>query len=312
MGHDHAHGHAHEPGHAHVHAPASYGKAFAVGAGLNFGFVIVEAFYGAVSHSVALVADAAHNLGDVLGLLAAWAAFALAKRRPTAKRTYGLRKSTVLAALANAVLLLVAVGGVAWESIGKLRDPQPIQTGTVMVVAAVGVVVNGCSALLFARGGKTDANMRGVFLHLAADALVSLAVVVSGAVISYTSWLWLDPAVSLVVSLIILVATWKLLVKSVNLALDAVPEHVDAAALLRHLNALPGVTEVHDFHVWAMSTTESAMTAHLVLQDAAHPAPFLADLGRDLHARFGVDHTTVQIEPASSAHECMLCPEGAL
>ena len=203
MGHDHAHAHGHEPGHAHVHAPASYGKAFAIGACLNLGFVIVEAFYGAVSHSVALVADAAHNLGDVLGLLAAWAAFALAKRRPTAKRTYGLRKSTVLAALANAVLLLVAVGGVAWESIGKLRDPQPIQTGTVMVVAAVGVVVNGCSALLFARGGKTDANMRAVFLHLAADALVSLAVVVSGAVISYTSWLWLDPAVSLVVSLII-------------------------------------------------------------------------------------------------------------
>ncbi|RYZ61245.1 MAG: cation transporter, partial [Proteobacteria bacterium] len=295
-GHDHGHDHDHAHGHGgHSHAPASFGRAFALGVSLNAGFVAIETVYGALSHSVALVADAAHNASDVLGLLAAWVAYALAKRRPTARRTYGLRKSTVLAALANSVLLLVAVGGVAWESIGKLRDPEPIQSSTVMIVAAAGVVVNGASALLFMRGGKSDANLRGAFLHLAADAAVSAAVVISGAIILFTGWYWLDPAISLLVSALVLIATWKLLVKSVNLALDAVPDNVDADAVREHLNGLPGVREVHDFHVWAMSTTETALTAHLVLEEAA-PESFLADLGRELQTRFHVDHTTVQIE----------------
>ena len=309
-GHDHGHDHDHAHGHGgHSHAPASFGRAFALGVSLNAGFVAIETVYGALSHSVALVADAAHNASDVLGLLAAWVAYALAKRRPTARRTYGLRKSTVLAALANSVLLLVAVGGVAWESIGKLRDPEPIQSSTVMIVAAAGVVVNGASALLFMRGGKSDANLRGAFLHLAADAAVSAAVVVSGAIILFTGWYWLDPAISLLVSALILVATWKLLVKSVNLALDAVPDNVDADAVREHLNGLPGVREVHDFHVWAMSTTETALTAHLVLEEAA-PESFLADLGRELQTRFHVDHTTVQIERhavATTGHACLGC-----
>lgn len=293
----------------HSHAPASYGKAFALGVGLNAGFVALETGYGVLSHSVALVADAAHNASDVLGLLAAWVAYSLAKRRPTARRTYGLRKSTVLAALGNAVLLFVAVGGVAWESIGKLRHPEPIQSTTVMVVAAAGVLVNGASALLFMRGSKNDANLRGAFLHLAADAAVSLAVVISAAVIALTGFWWIDPAVSLVVSVLILLATWKLLVKSVNLALDAVPDSVDAEAVRAHLRALPGVKEVHDFHVWAMSTTETALTAHLVLGDASQPVPCLADLGRELHERFGVDHSTVQIDRADEERQCMPCLE---
>lgn len=310
MGHDHSHhGHGHDHhDHGHSHAPASYGRAFAIGVGMNAGFVVLESLYGVLSHSVALVADAAHNASDVLGLLAAWVAFSLAKRRPTARRTYGLRKSTVLAALANAVLLLVAVGGVAWESIGKLRNPEPIQSTTVMIVAAAGVLVNGTSALLFMRGSKSDMNMRGAFLHLAADAAVSLAVVIGGAVISVTQLWWIDPAISLAVSVLILLATWKLLVKSVNLALDAVPDSVDADAVRAHLRALPGVEDVHDFHVWAMSTTETALTAHLVLQKAS-PAPCLADLGRELHQRFGVDHSTVQIDPADDEKTCMPCLE---
>ena len=289
-----------------MHAPANFGRAFAIGIGLNCAFVALETFYGVLSHSVALVADAAHNASDVLGLLAAWVAFALAKRRPTARHTYGLRKSTVLAALGNAVLLLVAVGGVAWESILKLRDPQPVQGLTVILVAAAGVLVNGTSALLFMRGSKDDANIRGAFLHLAADAGVSLAVVLSGAAILRTGWWWLDPAVSLVVSAVILVATWKLLVRSVNLALDGVPENVDPAAVREHLQRLPGVSAVHDLHVWAMSTTETALTAHLVL-DASQPAPVLADLGRQLQRKFGVDHATVQLELATTGHECLGC-----
>lgn len=307
MGHDHSH-HGHGHGHE-AHAPASYGKAFALGVGLNAVFVAVEVIYGALAHSVALVADAAHNASDVLGLLAAWVAYSLAKRRPTARRTYGLRKSTVLAALGNSVLLLVAVGGVAWESIGKLRAPEPIQSSTVMIVAAAGVVVNGASALLFLRGGKTDANLRGAFLHLAADAGVSLAVVLSSAVILFTGWWWLDPAVSLLVSALILVATWKLLAKSLNLALDAVPDNVDAEAVRAYLSSLPGVREVHDFHVWAMSTTETALTAHLVLDGSASRELSLADLGRELHARFGVDHSTVQIDRAEAREQCMPCLE---
>ena len=302
MAHDHHHG-----ARGHGHAPANYGRAFAIGVGLNLAFVVVETMYGIAAHSVALVADAAHNVSDVLGLLAAWVAYAVSKQKPTARHTYGLRKSTVLAALANALLIMVAVGGVAWESIGKLRHPEPTAGVTVMIVAGIGVVVNGCSALLFMRGSKHDANLKGAFLHLAGDAVVSLAVVISGAVITQTAWLWLDPAVSLALAVVILAATWKLLVKAMNLALDAVPEHVDAKALLAHLHGLPGVTEVHDFHVWAMSTTESAMTAHLVVGDVSDPASFLTVLGRELHERFGVDHTTVQLEPAAAAQACAGC-----
>lgn len=300
-GHDHAHGHG-----------ANVGTTFLVGIGLNVVFVGVEAAYGVASGSVALVADAAHNLSDVLGLAVAWAAFLLARRKPSRRRTYGLRKTTVLAALANAVLLLVAVGGVVWEAIGRLRHPADVEGGLVMAVAAIGVVVNGASAVLFAKGRKKDANLRGAFLHLAADAAVSLGVVVAGAVILRTGWMWIDPAVSIVVSVVILMGTWGLLKESVDLALDAVPEGIDPEVVLAFLTELPGVLEVHDLHIWAMSTTETALTAHLVMATNACEPAFLANVGKELHDRFGIEHTTLQVEPPEAPDPCRQASEDAL
>jgi len=248
---------------------------------------------------MALLADAAHNLGDVAGLLLAWAAAVLAQTKPSRTHTYGLRRSTILAALANALLLLVAVGGVAWEAIGRLREPRPIEGWTVMTVAAIGVVINTASALMFMANRKRDANVRGAFLHLAADALVSLGVVVAGAVILRTGWSWLDPAVSLVVSVVILFGTWGLLREALGLSLDAVPGHVDLDAVRAYLGSLDGVEAVHDLHVWSMSTTEVALTAHLVLPWPSAPPSFVAALGDELRSRFAIDHVTVQLEPSA-------------
>lgn len=298
MSHDHDHDHRHAPPSADTSD-----RAFALGVGLNAAFVVVEAVYGLASHSMALVADAAHNLSDVLGLLLAWGAAVLSRRRPTRTHTYGLRRTSILAALANAVLLLVAVGGVAWEAVGRLREPAAVEGWTVVVVAAVGVVVNSLSALLFFRGRHDDANLRGAFLHLAADAAVSLGVVVSGVVILRTGWRVVDPFVSLVVSGIVLIGTWSLLREAVGLTLDAVPRKVDLDALEAHLAALPGVKEVHDLHVWSTSTTEVAMTAHLVVPWPATPPDFLVGLGASLRERFAVDHATVQLEP-EGAMDC--------
>jgi cobalt-zinc-cadmium efflux system protein len=311
-GHDHAHGAHHH--HEHHHAPrssASYGRAFAVGISLNVVFIVVEVFYGIASGSIALVSDATHNLTDVLGLALAWAAFLLARRKPSRRRTYGFRKTTVLAALVNAVLLLVAVGGVAWEAIGRLSQRGPIDARVVMWVAAFGVLVNGASALFFLRG-REDANLKGAFLHLASDAAVSLGVVVSAFVILRTGWTWLDPVISLVVSLVILASTWGLLRHSVDLALDAVPGGIDPHAVERYLADLPGVLEVHDLHIWAMSTTETAMTAHLVMATDACHATFLRDVGAALHQRFKIEHSTVQVEPPESPEPCRLAADEAV
>lgn len=306
MGHDHAHEHRHE------HGQKGYGRAFAIGISLNVVFVAVETAYGIAAGSVALVADAAHNLSDVLGLAFAWAAFVLAQRKPTRQRTYGLRKTTVLAALGNAVLLLVAVGGVSWEAVGRLRQPAPIQGGILMAVAAVGVAINGVSAMFFSAGRKRDANLRGAFLHLAGDAAVSLGVVVTGAVILKTGWMWLDPLVSIIVSAVILVGTWGLLKQSLNLALDAVPEGIDAEQVNTYLAGLPGVLEVHDLHIWAMSTTETALTAHLVMRTDSCEPRFLGEVGKVLHDKFKIEHSTLQVEPPEAPDPCRQASEGTL
>lgn len=308
---EHEHEHE-EDGHAHgrVFGAAPMGRAFAVGIALNVAFVVVETVYGLLAHSMALVADAAHNLGDVMGLCLAWGAAVLARRKASAQRTYGFRRSTILAALTNAILLFVAVGIVVWEALARLRSPQPVVGLTVIVVAAVGVAINGVSALMF-RGGKDhDANVRGAFLHLAADAAVSLGVVVAGAVMLKTHWWWLDPAISIAVSLVIVGGTWRLLRESLDLALDAAPDHIDVAEVSAYLRALPGVRAIHDVHVWAMSTTEVALTAHLVMPWDECSATFHRELGAAMKARFAIGHTTVQIDPAEAPEDCSLMSVG--
>lgn len=304
--HDHGHGHRHDhPGHGHVHAPASFGAAFAVGISLNFGFVLLETTYGLIADSVALVADAGHNLADVLGLALAWWATSLARKAPSARRTYGLKRSSILASLVNAVVLLVGVGGIAVEAVRRLGEPTPVDGTIVTWVAAVGIAVNGFTAYLFLRGGKGDLNIRGAFLHLASDAAVSLGVVIAGLVIGYTGWLWLDPAVSLVIAAIIILGTWSLLRESLDLALDAVPTRIDPAKVEAFLRDLPGVVAVHDLHIWAMSTTETALTAHLVRPGGGLDDALLDSTAEDLTRRFGIAHSTFQVEQGDGA-ECRL------
>jgi cobalt-zinc-cadmium efflux system protein len=319
MAHRHAHGeghgHGHEPdhnrlhgplhgGHGHSHGPVDYGRAFGFGIALNLMFVGVEALYGWLSNSLSLLADAGHNLSDVLGLLLAWIAVVLARRVPTARRTYGLRRSSILASLGNALLLLAAVVGICWEALVRLRHPEPVASGTVMVVAGIGILINGLTAWLFASGSKTDLNIRGAFLHMAADAVVSAAVVIAALAMRYTGWLWLDPATSLAIALVITVGTWGLLRDSIDLSLDAVPRHIDPAAVEGYLASLPGVLAVHDLHIWAMSTTEVALTVHLVKPDAVVDDALLARIGGELQARFGIGHATVQLELGDGAHPC--------
>lgn len=297
-GHGHAHGHR-----GHAHGP-THGRSFLISIGLNSLFTLIAVLGGLWAHSMSLLADAVHNLGDVLGLVLAWGAAHLARRQPSLRRTYGLRSTTILAALANAVLLLVVVGGVAWEAILRLRVPGPVHGLMVLLVAAVGVLTNGFSALLFLKEGKHDANVRGAFLHLAADAGVSLAVVLTGAILWATGWTWIDPVMSLIVSAVILAGTWSLLRESLDLALGAVPDHIDPEAVRRYLTQLPGVTEVHDLHIWAMSTTETALTAHLVMPSNSCAAHFLGNVCQELHQRFRIDHPTLQVEPTDAPDRC--------
>src|SRR5579872_3138240 len=305
--HDHDHGHAH-PGGVHGHAPASFGKAFAIGIALNFGFVVIEALYGLMSNSVSLLADAGHNLGDVLGLGVAWLASALASRAPTARFTYGMRGSSILAAMFNAVFLLVTVGGLSWEAIRRLGSPEPVAGKTMMAVAAVGILVNAVTAWLFASGRKDDINLRGAFLHMASDALVSIGVVAAGLVILLTGWLWLDPLVSLVINGVIVWGTWGLLRDSLGMSMAAVPPQIDPAAVRQFLLSRTGVVAVHDLHIWPMSTTENALTCHLVMP-AGHPGDaFLHELARDFARRFKIIHTTVQIE-VDPHMACALAPD---
>ncbi len=299
-GDEHDHARHHHGGGGHVHAPASFGKAFAIGIALNFGFVVVEAVYGVLGHSVALLADAGHNLGDVLGLAVAWLASELVKRAPTARYSYGLRGSSILAALFNAVFLLVAVGAISWEAIQRLGAPEPVAGKTVMIVAAIGIVINGVTAWLFASGRKDDLNLRGAFMHMAADALVSAGVVAAGLVILLTGWVWLDPVVSLAINAIIVWGTWSLLRDSLAMSMAAVPPHIDAAEVRAFLASQSPVASVHDLHIWSMSTTEVALTCHLVTPDAYPGDLFLHDLAAQLAKRFRIDHATIQIETDSS------------
>jgi cobalt-zinc-cadmium efflux system protein len=288
------HGHSHGSG--HVHASASFGAAFAIGIALNLGFVVIEAVYGVLSNSVALLADAGHNLGDVLGLGVAWLASELVKRAPTSRFTYGLRSSSILAALFNALFLLVTVGAISWEAIQRFGSPEPVAGKTVMIVAAIGIAINGITAWLFASGGKNDINLRGAFMHMASDALVSVGVVIAGLVILLTGWRWLDPIVSLAINAVIIWGTWGLLRDSVGMSMAAVPAHINPAEMRAFLASRPGVEAIHDLHVWPMSTTEIALTCHLVMP-AGHPGDaFLLDLAEDLAARFKINHPTVQIE----------------
>jgi cobalt-zinc-cadmium efflux system protein len=306
--HDHG-GHHH--GHHHDHAGAM-GRAFAIGVVLNLAYVAAEVAFGLAAGSLALLADAVHNFGDVLGLAMAWLATALARRAPSARYTYGLRGSSILASLANAALLLLVTGGIAWDAVQRLETPRPATGLTILLVALAGVAVNGFCALLFAAGRKGDLNVRAAFSHLAADALVALGVVVAGAVILATGWTWVDPVASLAVSAIIVLATWSLMRESLDLALQAVPAGVDRAGILDYLTALPGVSEVHDLHIWGMSTTETALTAHLVRPGAGLDDALLHEVCANLRVRFAIHHATFQVETGSNTHPCELAHEGVV
>jgi cobalt-zinc-cadmium efflux system protein len=306
--HHHDHGHAHGHGHHHHHhAPVpGHGRAFALAIGVNSLFVAIEFVYGFLANSTALMADAGHNLSDVLGLVLAWGAAVLAKRAPSARYTYGLRSSSILAALANAILLLLACGAIAWEALHRLSAPAPVAGITVSVVAAIGVAINGFSAWLFMAGSKGDLNVRGAYLHMAADAAISLGVVVSGLVIMGTGWTWLDPAVSLVIVLVIVYGTWSLLRESLRLVMAAVPDSVDAAAIDRFLAQQPGVAGVHDLHIWAMSTTETALTAHLVMPQGYPGDAVIDEIVDRLRHDYSIGHCTLQVEEGTSQHRCAL------
>jgi cobalt-zinc-cadmium efflux system protein len=306
--HDHGnHGHAHSHGHGHAHVPTDFGRAFAIAVALNTLFVAAEVGAGLWANSMALLADAGHNLSDVLALLIAWGAASLAKRAPTARRTYGLRKATILASLGNAALLLLAVGAIASEAVRRIAEPASVATGVVMVTAGLGVAINTATALLFLRGRHEDLNVRGAFLHMASDAAVSLAVVVGAFIISRTGLLWIDPTLSLVIVAVIVVGTWGLLRDSIDLALDAAPRGVDVDAVQAWLSGLPGVVEVHDLHIWAMSTTETALTAHLTRPLNSDGDDFLHKTCEELMARFAIGHATLQVETGANP-ACRLAP----
>jgi cobalt-zinc-cadmium efflux system protein len=290
--------------HTHTHTQANYNKAFIIGITLNVIYILVEVFYGLMINSMALLADAGHNFSDVLGLLLAWGATYLAKTATTEKRTYGFRKSTILAAFFNAIILMIAVGAITFEAIRKLIEPEPVHGTTMMIVAGFGVVINAITAFLFMRGRHRDLNIKGAFLHMATDAAVSLGVVIAGFIIYSTGWLWVDPAVSLAIVLVITIGTWGLLRDSFHLSMDAVPKGIDLKEVGNYLKGTNGVTEVHDLHIWAMSTTEIALTAHLVIPGETKDDYFLKKICGELHNRFGIEHSTVQIEKSAQSANC--------
>lgn len=300
MAHTHAHDHH---GHDHGHG-GGHGRAFGIGIALNLGFVVVEAWYGWKTGSLALLADAAHNLGDVGGLILAWMAYAAAKLRPSERKTYGWQRGSILASFINAAVLLVAMGSLGWEAIHRLQDPAPIAAVTVMVVAAIGVVVNALTAMLFMAGGKTDLNIRGAFLHMAADALVSMGVIVAGALYLWQGWAWIDPLASIIIAIVVIFGTWSLFRQSLHLLFDGVPEHISVPEVRESLTAITGVASVHDLHVWAMSTAEPALTAHLVVRGERSADGILRDAQVVLHERFGIHHVTLQLEAEACADHC--------
>lgn len=295
----------------HDHQIDNYNTAFALGIILNIIFVVIEAGYGVTAGSLALMADAGHNLSDVLGLLLAWGACFLATKPATEKRTYGFHKVTIMASSVSAILLLVALGGIVWESIGRFFNPQPIEGTTVIVVAAIGVVINTATALLFVSGQKHDLNIRGAFLHMAIDAGVSLGVVVAGIIISVTGWLLIDPLISLFIVVVVLIGTWSLLRDSMNLSIDSVPKNIDITGIRKYLASLENISQVHDLHVWPMSTTEVALTVHLIMVDDSLNNGFLLKLQKQLHDSFGIEHSTIQVERQDN-DPCMLNRSGCI
>jgi cobalt-zinc-cadmium efflux system protein len=302
MAHDH---YNHQQG-VGVH---QYGAAFAIGAALNIGYVVLEAGFGLVSGSLALLADAGHNLSDVLGLLLAWGASSLASRRPTSRRTYGYKRGPILASLINATILLIAVGAIIWEAIRRLLTPEPVASETIIWVAVTGVFVNAGTAWMFMSGRKDDLNIRGVFIHMAADAGVTVGVIIAALLIRWTEWQWLDPATSLLIAIVILVGSWGLLRDSINLVMDAVPPGIDQEAVGKYLRSLKEVSEIHDLHIWGLSTTDVAATMHIVRDNRSSDAALLREITDQLRSRFGIVHPTIQFETAEMAHECAFRPD---
>ena len=308
--HDHPHGHSH---HHHHHSPRSdYGQAFLFGILLNAGFVIIEGAYGFFTHSLALVADAGHNLSDVAGLIMAWGAFWLSRKKPNQYFTFGLRKSSILSALFNSLLLMIAVGMILWEALSRFKNPNPIDSHSVMIVAGIGIVVNGLTALLFFKDKDHDLNIKGAYLHMAADALVSVGVVISAFIISKTSWYWLDPFMSVIISLVIIHGTWSLLSDSLKLSMDAVPENINLLKVKEYLEHIEGVSDVHDLHIWAISTTETALTVHLTLKHNKIENEFISKISQELKSKFQIHHSTIQTELYDQNFHCELKPEDVL
>jgi len=296
-----SHSHSH-----HHHEVNNYNRSFAIGITLNVIFVVIEVSYGLMADSLALIADAGHNLSDVMSLMLAWGASYLATKHPTQTRTYGLRKVTIMASLISAVLLFVALGGIAWESVERLSSPQAVNGMTVIVVAAIGVVINTATALLFVKGQAHDLNIRAAYLHMAADAAISLGVVLAGIAIMVTGWLWLDPIISLFIVVVILLGTWRLLRDSINLSIDAVPAGINVMEIKEYLKSLEGVSDMHHLHVWALSTTENALTVHLVSTQERIDNDFLHEVHEHLHHHFNIAHATIQLEKLSSDTSCRL------
>lgn len=317
MAHHHGHTHSHDHGeHSHSgdhrHGDTNnHGRAFVIAIALNTIFVVVEFAYGFIANSTALMADAGHNLSDVLGLLLAWGAAILARKAPTGRYTYGLRSTSILAALANTMFLLLACGAIAWEATQRFSQPPAVAGLTVTLVAAVGIVINGLSAWLFMKGSEGDLNIRGAYLHMAADAAISLGVVLAGVAMMFTGWYWLDPVISLVIVVVIVLGTWSLLRESVQLALSAVPAQIEVSAVDAYLRQCPGVADIHDLHIWGLSTTESALTVHLVMPQGYPGDAFVDEIVRTLKERFRVHHSTLQVEQGTTDHACTLHPSKA-
>ena len=305
--HDHGPSHAHHHGHQHA-GPGRFDRAFAIGIALNLAFVAIEAYYGWRIDSLALLADAGHNLSDVAGLVLAWGGALAGRLRPDVRHTYGWKRASILAAFVNALLLLVAMGSLSWEALQRLQSPQPTEGLTVMAVAGVGIVVNTVTALLFLRGREKDLNIRGAFLHMAADALVSLGVVIAGGLALWMGWDWIDPVVSLLIAAVIVWGTWSLFRQSLHLLFDGVPDRVDLHAVRKLLESLPGVARVHDLHVWAMGTSQVALTAHLVMPEGHADDAFLESATTRLHSDFDIEHVTLQVVRVPFSRECASPP----
>ena len=303
---------AHDHSHSHASSLRDFNAAFAIGIALNTAYVLFEVIFGLIGHSLALLADAGHNLSDVLGLLLAWGASRMAKSAPTKRHTYGLRGSSILAALFNAIFLLVSVGAIVWEALRRFKAPNEVAANIVIWVSLIGIAINTATALMFRSGRDRDLNIRGAFLHMAADAAISGGVVIAGFAILWTGLSWIDPVVSLVISAVIIWGTWDLLRESTNLALQAVPKNIETEKVESYLTQLPGVARVHDLHIWAMSTTETALTVHLVKPDGNIDDELLARVCDDLQHRFQIGHVTIQLECGSDAHPCKQAADHAV